>query len=51
MLQAWGYKEEKIFNKLKKQFDERKIFILFNILKEIVIEIDILNYMIKVVIS
>ena len=51
ILWVWGYKEEEIFNKLREQFDEGKILILFNVLKEIVIEIDILNYVIEIVIN
>ena len=51
ILWAWGYKEEKVFNKLKKQFKKGKILILFNILKEIVIETDVLDYIIRAVIS
>ena len=50
-LWVWGHKEEKIFNKLKKQFNKEKILILFNILKEIVVEINILNYIIGIIIS
>ena len=50
-LWVWGYKEKKIFNKLKKQFNKEKILISFNTLKEIVIEIDVLDYIIKAIIS
>ena len=51
ILWMWGYKKEKAFNKLKEQFNKGKILISFNALKEIIIEIDILDYVIRVVIS
>ena len=47
----WGYKEEEAFNKLREQFDKGKILIPFNVLKEIVVEIDVLDYVIGVVIN
>ena len=48
---VWGHKEEEIFNKLREQFNKGKILILFNILKEIVVEINISDYVIRAVIS
>ena len=51
ILWVWGHEEEKVFNKLKEQFNKGRIFISFDALKEIVVEINALDYVIGAVIS
>ena len=48
---AWGNKEQKVFDKFKEQFISGKVLISFDIFKQIVIEIDTLDYIIGAVIS
>ena len=51
ILWVWDHKEEETFNKLKKQFNKGKILIPFNTSKEIVVKTNVLDYIIRVIIS
>ena len=51
ILWVWNNKEQEIFNKFKEQFVSGKVLIPFNTSKQIVIKINVLDYIIGVVIS
>ena len=51
ILWAWDNKEQEVFDKFKKQFVPGKILIPFDAFRQIIVEMDTLDYIIGAVIS